>query len=125
MVVFLGVQPFLLAQDSSDFSPAAAASILHALADDSMKGRGNGRPELLKAGLYIGNRFEKAGLQPLPGFISYYIPFRPFGGSKKIVPDRLFWNGKELETNQYRLLNPVPGAYHSKSLKEFRVIKLD
>lgn len=99
--------------------------ILHALADDSMKGRGNGRPELLKAGLYIGDRFEKAGLQPLPGFISFYIPFRPFGGSKKIVPDRLVWNEKELQAKQYRLLNPEPGVYRTRSMADFQLIKLD
>ncbi len=113
--------------------PAAAAvidemdvrKIIDYLASDSLKGRGNGRPELLQAGMFIGDEFKKYGLKPLPGRISYYLPFRPFGGSRKIVSDNLEWNGKKMSSDEFMYFHPVPGNYTPKNLEDFTVIKID
>ena len=85
MAALLVVQPILLAQNSNDtITENDVKRIMQFLAADSLKGRGNGRPELLKAGLFIGEEFKKSGLKALTGNAGYYIPFRPFGGSKKL-----------------------------------------
>src|SRR5688572_29881147 len=49
------------------------------LASGAMKGRGSGSAELEKAGAYIAEEFEKAGLQPLKG--SYLQPFSAVVGT--------------------------------------------
>ena len=102
-----------------------ASRIISFLANDSLKGRGNGRPELLRAGLFIADEFRNHGLKPFFGNAGYFMPFRPFGGSKKIVSDRLIWNGKELLTDQFMYYHPQPGNYPSRSISDFTVIKID
>ncbi|MDP4264171.1 MAG: M28 family peptidase [Bacteroidota bacterium] len=125
MVVFSGSQPFLFSQVKDTITEKEVSRIIHYLASDSLKGRGNGRPELLKAGEFIGDEFRKNNLQPLPGFPEYFIPFRPFGGSKKAVGDSLYWNGNYTPPGQFIYIHPVPGNYLEKNLRDFRVIKLD
>ena len=62
MAALLIVQPFLFGQDSGDvITEKEATRIIHFLAADSLKGRGNGRTELLKAGLFIGDEFKETG----------------------------------------------------------------
>lgn len=119
-------RPFLFSQSSPDSIDAAnVEKIIEVLASDSLKGRGNGRPELLDAAKFIGNRFEKAGLLPLPGMLSYYISFHPLGLKKDIVADKLQWNGAELSANQFIYINPQPGPYPDRGLSHFTVAKLD
>ena len=77
----------LFSQHNDIITENEVSRIIHFLAADSLKGRGNGRPEFLKAGLFIGDEFKKSDLLPLPGIPGYFMPFRPFGGSKKIVTD--------------------------------------
>ena len=126
MAALLVVQPFLFAQNSSDvITEKEAASIIHFLANDSLKGRGNGRPELLRAGVFIGDEFKKDGLQMFPGNTGFFMPFRPFGGSKKVVTDELIWNGKKLSTDAFIYFHPAPGNYSPKNLSDFTVIKID
>jgi hypothetical protein len=98
---------------------------IRVLASDSLKGRGNGSVNILKAGNFIGERFKTAGLIPMPGMESYYVPFRPFGGSKRTEPHSLLWNGKKLKAEQFIFLNPVPGVYPLRSLHDFQIIALD
>src|SRR5688572_21439040 len=87
------VQPLLFVQTPADVAREIEVNeIMNFLAADSMKGRGNGRTELLNAGLFIGDKFKKSSLQPFPGNAGFFIPFRPFGGSKKVVKDFLEWN---------------------------------
>jgi hypothetical protein len=102
-----------------------ASRIIKILANDSLKGRGNGRPELLRAGIFIGDEFRRYGLKPLFGSAGYFMPFRPFGGSKKILSDKLVWNGKDLLTDQFIYYHPQPGNYAPKKLSDFTVIKID
>ena len=126
MAALLVVQPFIFGQGSKDIIKENDVSrVIHFLADDSLKGRGNGRTELLKAGLFIGEEFKKNGLKPLPGKAGYFIPFRPFGGSRKVITDALIWNGKKLSTDEFHYFHPQPGNYSPKKLSDFTVIKID
>jgi len=120
------MQPLVCGQNNTDLITEHEASrIINFLANDSMKGRGNGRPELLRAGVFIGDEFRNCGLKPLFGNAGYFMPFRPFGGSKKIVSDKLVWNGKELLTDQFIYYHPHPGNYDAKKLSHFTIIKID
>ncbi|MGZ8550049.1 MAG: M28 family peptidase, partial [Chitinophagaceae bacterium] len=126
MAALLVVQPFLFGQNNNDtISEKEVVRIIHFLAADSLKGRGNGRPELLKAGAFIGEEFKKSGLKPLTGNAGYYIPFRPFGGSKKFAADALVWNGKKFSTDEFIYIHHQPGNYSPKQLSDFTVIKID
>src|SRR5687767_12590384 len=126
MAALLVVQPLLFGQSGNDtISGTEVKRIMHFLAADSLKGRGNGSEELLKAGLFIGDEFKKAGLQNLRGFPGYFMPFRPFGGSRRVNSDELIWNGKKLSSEQFIYLHPVPGNYSPKKLSDFTIIKID
>lgn len=52
-----------------------AGVILQFLASDSLKGRGNGTPELSVAADFIASRFAQAGLLPLYKAGSFFLPF--------------------------------------------------
>lgn len=126
MVALLTVQPFVFGQDSGHvITEKEAARIINFLANDSLKGRGNGSALLLKAGLFIGDEFKKSGLQIYPGSTGYYLPFRPFGGSNNVVTDALVWNGKKIATDAFMYFHPEPGNYSPKDLSDFTVIKID
>src|SRR6185295_15404462 len=102
-----------------------ASRIISFLANDSLKGRGNGRSELLSAGIFIAGEFRNYGLKPFLGNAGYFMPFRPFGGSKQIVSDKLIWNGKQLLTDQFIYYHPQPGNYAPKTISDFTIIKID
>ena len=71
------------------------------LASDSLKGRGNGSPELNQAAAYIAEQFKKAGLEPVRG--SYFQPFEAVIGA-------------ELgQNNHLVLLGPPSRAYRSRN----------
>lgn len=106
-------------------SETEVRSVMKVLTNDSLKGRGNGRPELLMAAHYIGNGYQRLGLQSFTTAPGYYLPFRPFGGSFKIETDKLQWNGEALQPYQFIQINTSPGAYPKKTLDSFRIIKLD
>ena len=126
LAVLLSVQLVVFAQHATDvIKESEARRILQYLAADSMKGRGNGSAELLQAGIFIGNEFHKSGLHPWPGYFSYYMPFRPFGGQKNVVTDELVWNGQQMLPEAFLFLHPTPGNYAPRSLDGFTVIKVD
>src|ERR1044071_5175610 len=75
--------------------------IISKLASDSMQGRGNGTPDLLRAGMFIGEEFSNYGLKPLDGAYSYFQSYRPFGGSTKIISDSLKWNSAAIPAEQF------------------------
>ena len=76
IAVLLRGQSFLFSQESvNSIKETTVAITINILASDSMRGRGNGTPDILNAALYIGNRFKEAGLFPLTGQTRYYIPF--------------------------------------------------
>ena len=59
MVVLFGIQPYLAAQNLLDsIKQENAVKIINVLASDSLRGRGNGSPDLLKAGMFIGEKFK-------------------------------------------------------------------
>jgi hypothetical protein len=125
MTVLFGGQSFLLAQGFVDsIKQTDIAKIINVLAADSMMGRGNGSPELLKAGLFIGEKFKQAGLYPLAVTNNYYLPFRPFGGSNKIITDELTWNEEKLLPAQFMYVHPAPGNYAARSLADFSVVRI-
>lgn len=122
---FLLWLPFVTAQTSEDVIQESDVSrIIQYLASDSLKGRGNGRAELLQAARFIGDSFRENGLVPLKGQAAFYLPFRPFGGSRKVVSDELEWNGKKLSSDEFIYLHPQPGNYPVKTLNDFTVIKI-
>ena len=106
-------------------SESEVSRIIGVLASDSLKGRGNLQPALLEAGKFIGREFKKSGLLPLPGFPSYFLPFRPTGGRKNEITDELFWNGAEMSSDNFIYLSIHPGYYEGKTLHDFSIIKLD
>jgi hypothetical protein len=112
MVVICGVQPFLVAQNSTDFiQETEAAKTIQVLASDSLRGRGNGTPDLLKAGFFIADKFKQAGLKSLNYQLGFFIPFFPFGGTEQTFPDILEWNDKPVSANKFMFMNPEPGNY--------------
>ena len=120
------MRPIVLGQSREDvITENESLRIINFLANDSLKGRGNGRPELLHAAMFIGDEFRKSGLKPLFGNAGYFMPFRPFGGSKQIVSDKLIWNGKTLLPDQFIYYHPRPGNYPDRKISDFNVIKID
>ncbi len=126
MAVLSVGQPFVFSQSVGDtITKENVKRVISWLSSDSLKGRGNGRPELLQAAKFIGNEFERSKLQPLSEFANYYLPFRPFGGGKNSVPDYLSWNNEKLPNSQFIYVNVSPGSYAPKKLTDFIVVKLD
>ncbi|NTS39727.1 M28 family peptidase [Flavisolibacter sp. BT320] len=66
-----------------------AEAIIRFLAGDSLKGRGNGSKELAAAADFIASRFGQAGLVPLSGRDSFFIPFAVRGLQRKARTDSL------------------------------------
>ncbi len=121
-----GAWPFLLAQPPVDtIYEVRVRNIMNVLAGDSLRGRGNGNADLLKAAGFIIREFQEAGLKSLPGFYSLFQPFHPFGGPKKNVRDKLEWNGKSLQNTDFLYLPADPGMYSPKQLTDFSVIQVD
>jgi Peptidase family M28 len=126
MAVLLIMQPLLFGQHSGDvITEKEAVRVINFLANDSLKGRGNGSASLLKAGRFIGEEFNKSGLQLYPGNSGYYLPFRPFGGSNNVVTDALVWNGKRIATDAFMYFHPEPGNYSPKDISDFTIIRID
>jgi hypothetical protein len=126
MVVLYGVQPFLFAQTHADFiKEAEVARTIQVLASDSLRGRGNGTPDLLKAGFFIADRFQRAGLRSLSNQLGFYIPFFPFSDREQAFPDILEWNDKPVSADKFMFINPKPGNYATRKLNDFKVIQTD
>lgn len=126
LLLLCGIHSFLFAQLLADpIREAETARIIRVLASDSMKGRGNGRPELLDAAIFIGEQFRAASLQPMRGFPGYFIPFRPFGGSRSFSTDELIWNGKALPRERFRYIHPAPGNYAPRDTSGFLIMRMD
>ena len=75
LVCFFLLDQVLLAQPSNkEASIKTASDIISFLASDSLKGRGNYRPELQIAAGYIERHFDSLGLLTLPGTDRYSNP---------------------------------------------------
>lgn len=124
MAALVTVSPFIHAQSpDTSISLQETKNILSYLASDELKGRGNGRPELLTAARYIGNYFKKIGLSAYGNEASVYIPFQPFGGSNLALRDILMYNGRVVPASEYMFFNVIPGWYPVKELADFTVIQ--
>lgn len=119
----LWYQPIFSQALVDSITESEVKNVINILASDSLRGRGNGSVDLLKAGLFVGNKFTKNGLQYLPGQLNYYLPFQPFGGTA--VSDILVWNGKPVSFDRYMFINPIPGDYQPKKLSDFEIIHID
>jgi Iap family predicted aminopeptidase len=118
MAVLLRGQSFLFSQEPVDsIKESTVAITINILASDSMRGRGNGTPDILKAGLYIGNRFKEAGLSPLTGQTRYYMPFSLMGYNEVEVPDVANANVKA--TRGYNVVGMLPGKSRPKEIVIF------
>ena len=99
--------------------------IMQVLAGDSLEGRGNFQPGLIKAARFIGNEFTRAGLEPLPGHASFFLPFRPAGGKKNEPADLLEWNGREKNPAAFFYFHVVPGDYPDRGPEDFVIRRAD
>jgi hypothetical protein len=100
-------------------------SIIRFLASDSLKGRGNGSPELLRAGEFIAERFQQAGLQTLPGAVSYFIQFPLFTPVPGTMPQNMWWNGSPVTNDNFLYLHRKPGYFNDRQLTDFTIQKID
>jgi hypothetical protein len=126
LAMLFGAWPFLLAQQpaADSFPLQKAKEIMTVLAGDSLRGRGNLTPDLLKAAGFIIDEFAQAGLTPLPTG-NFFHAFQPNGGPSESTKDRLEWNGVKLRADDYLFFNAVPGAYQPRNLSSFKVVKVD
>lgn len=69
------------------------------LSRDEMKGRGNGSPELVRAGDYIASQFEADGLQPLGDNGTYFQTFEITVGTEIGPKNEFRVNGASLKLN--------------------------
>lgn len=123
MAILITVSPFIHAQTpDSSISLTETKRILTYLASDELKGRGNGRPELLTAAKFIGDYFAELGLSPFEQEPSFYIPFQPFGGSNLALKDIFTYNGRVVPASEYVFFNTKPGWYATQELSDFTVI---
>lgn len=84
--------------------------IIHVLSDDSLQGRGNKQPGLLKAARFIGNEFGKYGLSFLPGYPGYFFPFWP-SAERIRKKDTLVWDIDKVVDRRtlYNVVAILPG----------------
>ncbi len=113
------------AQSSTSLTEAEASRIIGFLASDSMKGRGNGRPELLRAGKFIAKEFHEAGLSPLSSLSGYFLPFSNPERNVTDIAEVLYANGRQIPQWQFMFAQRRPLMYETKRLGDFKVIKLD
>ena len=90
------------------------------LASDSMGGRVNYTPRQLEVATFLHSEFQRFGLQPYPGFESFYQSFGAKPGFMK--KETLTWNGRELG-DQYYMLHKEKFADNNRTLADFMVIR--
>src|SRR5438477_11039786 len=111
LALWISSQGSLFGQPTDTINEQETGRFIRYLASDSLKGRGNITPDLLKATIFIGNEFKRYGLTSLPGSPGFYLPFHPFADNSDFVMDQLLWNGKKMESSRFSYLHPMPGNY--------------
>ncbi|MET0637218.1 MAG: M28 family peptidase [Chitinophagaceae bacterium] len=125
-ILFLWTGTVTHAQDTTDSIPEGEVlRIMQVLAGDSLEGRGNFQPGLLKAAQFISKEFRQCGLVPFPGQGSYFIPFRPAGGRKNERADLLLWNGILKPTGDYIFFRDGAGDYPDRTTGYFKTEQVD
>jgi Zn-dependent M28 family amino/carboxypeptidase len=110
-LIFLFSPSFLFSQTITDsIRETETSRIIHVLADDSLEGRGNKQPGLLKAARFIGNEFSHYGLTFLTGYLNYYFPFWP-SGERIRKKDSLAWDIEKVKDRRtlYNVVAMLPG----------------
>jgi aminopeptidase YwaD len=82
-----------------EISPERYLNHVRFLASDEMKGRGNGTPELEKAGEYIASQFRLLGLKPAGENGSYFQNFEVTTGTEFGKANALSIDGIDLKVN--------------------------
>ncbi|HEX4876409.1 MAG TPA: M28 family peptidase [Chitinophagaceae bacterium] len=100
-------------------------SAIEFLASDLLMGRANGSAGIIKAAVFVGEKFKSAGLQPLPGQAGYFIPFRLTNEKKQLPPVILEWNDEVLEPARFLYIRQHPGYHQPLSLADFTLIEFD
>jgi hypothetical protein len=129
----IGIFSIVILFGSTGFSQSFLDSIsennikqnLAVLASDSLKGRGNGTSEILKAGQFIANKFKEAGLKPLLGQPDYFIPFSFDKEKEGNIPQQLEWNGKSVSVDRFVFFTAQPGKFKTKNINDFSIIHID
>lgn len=116
---------FLKAQNVSDvITEEETSRIVHVLASDSLKGRGNGQIGALMAANFIAEEFSKIGLSTFNDYPGYYFPFYPEKKRRKdtaseppvSVKAHLEWASLKL---LYNIVGILPGKSKSKEIIVF------
>src|SRR5262245_54540242 len=81
-------------------SPERYLSNVTYLSRDDMKGRGNGTPELEKAGDFIASQFRIFGLRPAGEANTYFQHFQVTTGTEFGPKNELSLNGTPLKVNE-------------------------
>jgi hypothetical protein len=123
LLILTVVSHLLFAQSVYSIDELETGRIISVLASDSLEGRGSGEPGVVKAAHFIGNEFRKNNLKPLPGLPSYYLAIDPANELGKRTAWVLNWNGSQ--TDHFIFIPSQPGHSYSKSLGDFKVIKID
>lgn len=100
-------------------------SAMEFLAADSLMGRANGSAGIIKAAVFVGEKFKSAGLQPLPGQAGYFMPFRLTNEKKQFPPAILEWNDDVLEPARFLYIRQQPGYHQPLSLADFTLKEFD
>lgn len=108
----------LRGQQNDTITANEVSRIINILASDSLKGRGNLQPGLLKAADFIGKEFSSVGLRPLDGLQNYFFPFYPAGGRTE-VNDSLIRISNNLPVYPmigYNIIGLLPGKSKPKEI---------
>jgi len=97
--------------------------VLEFLASDKLKGRADFSNGQLEAAAYIENFFSKCRLEPYRDAGGFFHPFTTSDISeKKMVPNSISWNGKQLTAEQFYYSHELP-EIKKLYLNNFRVVE--
>jgi hypothetical protein len=110
LALLILIHPFVFGQSNNEvITEHEACRIINLLSNDSLKGRGNGRPELLRAGIFIGDEFRRYGLKPYWATPVILCPSAIWWKQKLFRQTGMEW--KELLNRPVYLLSSAAGNY--------------
>ncbi|MEO7982512.1 MAG: hypothetical protein ABI688_00395, partial [Bacteroidota bacterium] len=93
------------------------------LASDDMGGRVNYSKKQLEAAEFLSNEFKSFGLEPFPGFNSFYQPFRTSLRTGSGMHE-LEWNGRKLSDSVFHFFGPLLDS-GKKELSDFFILQAE